>query len=279
VNPDFSIPQAMYELSPNELIPRGSSSQFPSDREETVRKLLNSFGDPPSGIRFEEVLFVLPFDHDRMAIVSVISSPTRFRILLVHRSLYYHIPDPFRYLDRFPPNWESRSELRDLEWSETDGPLYRRVDQLQEVLKNGNGPLLLAATQAIVDTEHVLLKRDVPATKLLRDIWMLLPEATRRSSQVATYCFAPEPIFHFSAGPNSLNPEMLGYWDEERILDYPDSRYERHLQVAIESGDQAEVDRLFARRTTSETIRLMLLILGLLAAISVIARLLVFPAR
>jgi hypothetical protein len=50
---------------------------------------------------------------------------------------------------------------------------------------------------------------------------------------------------------------------EEQVRDYPEGRYEYNLQHAAEMGDQAELDRLFARRSSRETLRLALVIFAL----------------
>jgi hypothetical protein len=56
---------------------------------------------------------------------------------------------------------------------------------------------------------------------------------------------------------------LPGYLTEDQARDYPESRYERELQIAVEAGDQRTVDTLFARRTSSETLRLAIwLVLG-----------------
>ena len=43
---------------------------------------------------------------------------------------------------------------------------------------------------------------------------------------------------------------------DEQARDYPEGRYELALQTAAESGDQAELNRLFARRSSLDTIRI-----------------------
>src|SRR5262249_607821 len=78
----------------------------------------------------------------------------------------------------------------------------------------------------------------------------------------ASFAFALELGFHIAAMPEvpPLNPNL--FHDEERARDYPQGGYELNLQIAAENGDQRELDRLFARRTSAQTLRLGLYIVG-----------------
>jgi len=66
---------------------------------------------------------------------------------------------------------------------------------------------------------------------------------------------------------------MTGYMTEDQARDYPESRYERELQVAVEHNDQRTVDRLFARRSSAETLRLAIWIILAAVALSFVSRL------
>ena len=59
---------------------------------------------------------------------------------------------------------------------------------------------------------------------------------------------------------------------EDGLRDYPQSSYELSLQIAVEAGDQRELDRLFARRTSGDTIRLGLTIIGLALLLAAVAK-------
>jgi hypothetical protein len=61
--------------------------------------------------------------------------------------------------------------------------------------------------------------------------------------------------------PKVLGVEFADYLREEQAGDYPEGRYEHSLQVAAESGDQAELNHLFARRSRAEMRHLVYLIL------------------
>jgi hypothetical protein len=183
----------------------------------------------------------------------------RFRFLILGRSLYDAIPDPFAIVDRFPPKWDG--PLPDLEWPPEPLP-GRTVAQLDAIFKHGDGPLLLGACQTLVDHGKIAIRREEPDPRLVRDLWNLLPESTRRHCWPATFAYAASLGFGLVVLPEVV-PVPVGYLTENQSRDYPESRYERELQTAVEAGDQSTVDRLFARRTSVETLRLAIwLVLG-----------------
>jgi len=116
-----------------------------------------------------------------------------------------------------------------------------------------------------------VLKRAAPDEILLRGLWQLLPDRTRAELWPASFAFSDELGFHAVAMPElPADPTRVRH-TEDGLRSYPQSRYELNLQIAIEAGDQREVERLFARRTSTDTIRLGLTIIALalvLAAIS-----------
>jgi hypothetical protein len=73
---------------------------------------------------------------------------------------------------------------------------------------------------------------------------------------------------------------LPGFLTDEQTRDYPDSRYERDLQLAIEHGDQPALDRLLARRSTGEMIQMAAILIGasfgVMLTIRVLAALRVF---
>lgn len=261
----LTIPHASFEKSGDSFQILRKSPHFV---EEGFNEFLQKLGSIPSDATFERIVFVLPYDDTFIGIVRMRTNPTQGSVFLVHRTFYDFAPHPFFILDQFPNPREGEDEA----WFPPTKTLPpRKVEDLQTILREGEGPLLLGATQSLVDTEQILLVATEPREKFLRDLWELIPDSTRRASWVASYCFADRPEFHLSFV--SKLPEPLGrYMDEERVLDYPDSRYERSLQIAIEAGDQRELDSLLARRSTTETIRLMVMILILMAAVSVASR-------
>ena len=107
-----------------------------------------------------------------------------------------------------------------------------------------------------MDSGRIALVREQPDPKLCRDVWSLLPDSTRRQTWPATFAYATRLGFGFVALPHVPDGGIPGYLTEDQARDYPESRYERELQVAVEHNDQRTVDRLFARRSSAETLRL-----------------------
>src|SRR5262249_31454561 len=110
----------------------------------------------------------------------------------------------------------------------------------------------------------IALVRSQPDAKVCRDLWALLPDSTRRQTWLATFAYSTDLGFHLVVLPALPEGGIVGYLTEEQARDYPDSRYERGLQIAVEHNDQRTVDRLLARRTSAETLRLA--VWGLVAA-------------
>jgi hypothetical protein len=161
--------------------------------------------------------------------------------------------------DRYPVNWLASGPLPDLEWPPEKLP-ERTVEQLDAVLREGEGPFLLGATQALVDGYRVLPRRPGPDEKLVRDLWQLLPDKTRANLWPASFAFSDELRFHLAVLPEGVPARAGGPTPltEEMTRDYPEGRYEKHLQIAVESGDSAGLAKLLARRTSDEALRLAL---------------------
>lgn len=259
---DLSIAQLL--VDGDNLLAR--SSKVTDDWITLALTISRQFGDPPPDVECPEALFAKPFGKKHVAVVQVAGPTTRpalrFRFLILGQELYNHLGDPFAIADRYPPEWNARGTLPDLDWPPQPLP-PRTIEQLDAVLKNGDGPFLLGASQTLVDGGKILLKRDAPEPKLLRDLWALLPDSTRCHAWPATFAFSNELQFDVVATPAVPEAGIPGYLSEDQTRDYPDSRYERNLQIAIESGDQRSLDRLLTRRSSAETLRLAVIILVL----------------
>lgn len=233
------------------------SDDFHADWRPEVERIVEGFG-LPRGAAAPDCLFAVPFARRHVAVVSV--GGRRFRLLVLTQALYNVIPDPFAIAARFPPRWDG--PLESLEWPPE--PLPRRtVAQLDGIFKHGDGPLLLGACQTLVDSGRIALRRDQPDPGLCRDLWNLLPDSTRRATWPATFAYSAALGFNLVVLPTIPEGGLPGYLSEDQARDYPESRYERELQTAVEAGDQRTVDTLFARRTSVETLRLALwMVLG-----------------
>jgi hypothetical protein len=265
---ELSITQALFE---GDAL-RARSASFADEWLAAAAQMCRGFGQPSDGV-CPDSIFAQPFGKRHVAIVQVAGPPLRFRILTVPRFVYDFLHDPFAIADRFPPDWEARGSLPELEWPPQPLPL-RTIAQLDDVLKHGDGPFLLGASQSLVDSGKVLLHRPVPEPKMIRDLWALLPDSTRRSIWPATFAFSIELGFDVLAMPTVPDTGLPGYLSEDQARDYPESRYERELQVAIEMGDQRALNRLLARRSSAETLRLGILIVAFAFGIMGIVKLL-----
>ena len=260
MTPDLRIHQGLLTSDRRGVRVVASSEDFPTPDAERIVVL---FGSRPEGVACPRAHFACPFGKGQVAIVLVAdqhlagSSETAlaFRFLVMSRGLYQHLGDPFAIADRYPPAWTVTGTLPDLDWPMEVLP-PRKVEDVDHALKTGDSGLLLGGVQALVDGNHLLIQRDGPDENLVRNLWLLLPTRTRRDLWPASFAFSNELGFHAVVLPTV--PTKLGYTDltEEQARDFPSSRYELNLQIAAESGDQAELDRLFERRTSQETLRL-----------------------
>jgi hypothetical protein len=128
-------------------------------------------------------------------------------------------------------------------------------------LQRPDGPNLLGGSQVLVDGGRIVFSRNGPDSALLRDLWCLLPTSTRSELWPANFAFGNALQFHVLAVPDAEGEEYEHYHTEERAGDYPEGRYELALQTAAESGDQRELDKLFARRSQAETLKLAVYLL------------------
>lgn len=258
------LPQALVIRSATEPRVVAQSEEFGFELEELALRTAVGFGPRPPGIACPEALFALLADEgNTVFIVQVRDLPTDpsvtdpllgFRFIAVDRSVYAYefAGDPFGIADHFPPDWFTRGRLPDLDGGKV-ARKKRTIADVQNVLKTGDGPSLLGTTQALIDGGHVAAQRDTPDPAFVRGVWQLLPDRIRAELWPATFAFSPDLRFHLVVLPS---PPPAGYLGEEQAKDYPESRYELALQSAAESGDQAELDRLFARKTSKEVLRL-----------------------
>jgi hypothetical protein len=298
--PDLRIATALLVTDARGVRVVAASPEFDTAEAERIAVL---FGYPPPGVACPLAHFACPFGKHRVAVVRVEDRPgglLGFRFLVLRTELYRHLGDPFAISDRYPPDWFATGPLPELAWPPQPLP-ERTLEQLDAILRHGDGPLLLGCTQAVVDGQRVRLERDEPAEALIRSLWQLLPDRSRAERWPATFAFSDELGFHLAAVPRSqgllagressipiptvstlvtgptvpatsaasTRPPPL---TEEAVRDYPPSSYELNLQIAVESGDRAALRRLLARRTTDETLRLGLYMLAFAVVAAVVSR-------
>jgi hypothetical protein len=283
MNPDLLIAQALVLLDASGPKVLAKSNDFPFAWEEAVRTAAVRFGPRPPGVVCPAAVFACPVGRTHVAVVQAADldvgveshrpPPLAFRFLVLTRKLYEALGDPFTIADRYPPNWSARGTLPDLEWDA--GPLPRRtVEQVRGILKGGDTALLLGGAQALTDGGRLLIESAAPADELLRGLWQLLPDRTRADLWPATFAFSNELEFHAVALPAVPRPWPPGYLTADQARDYPEGRYELALQTAAESGNQPELDRLFARRSSQDTLRLAAYLVAAAAVVAVVSKLL-----
>jgi len=260
MTPDLRVHQGLLASDSRGIRVVGASDRFPTPEAERIAVL---FGTRPAGVACPLAHFACPVGKQQVAIVQVADRhlagssevSLAFRFLVMSRSLYFHLGDPFAIADCFPPAWNATGTLAELAWPEEVLP-PRQVEDVRRTLKHGDSGLLLGGAQALIDGSRIVLERTAPEETTLRSLWLLLPTRSRRNLWPASFAFSNELGFHAVALPYSPGPLHYGSLNEEQVRDYPSSRYELNLQIAAEDGDQAELDRLLDRRTSQETLRL-----------------------
>ena len=274
MTPDLRIQQAVVLADSRGVRVVARTDDFDAPEAERIAVL---FGRRPAGLTCPLAHFACPFGKKHVAVVRVEDRPgsgdiLAFRFLVLARELYRHLGDPFAISDRFPPDWTATGALPDLAWPPEPLP-ERTLEQLDVVLKHGDTGLLLGATQALVDGNRVLIQRIGPDESLVRGLWQLLPDRSRADLWPASFAFSDELGLHFAILPAlPFEKRPPGVLAEEAVRDYPQSRYELHLQIAVESGDRAAVRRLLARRTSDDMIRLALYMLAFALVVALLFR-------
>jgi len=114
--------------------------------------------------------------------------------------------------------------------------------------------------QALVDGGRLVFERPAPATELVRNFWLLLPQSVRCALWPASFAFGNALHFDVVVVPRAEPEQFAGYVTEEQAGDYPQGYYEHNLQIAAEAGDERELAALFARRSRRETWKLGILL-------------------
>lgn len=275
---DQSIAQAIVIVDGNGPTVAARSADFPFAWEEAALTATVRFGPRPAGMACPEAIFAVPVGRTHVAVVTAADlrpgeadTPLGFRFLVLGRALYEVLGDPFAIAARFPPRWGERGTLDSLSWN--DGALStRNVESIAAVLKEGDSPLLLGAAQALIDGGRVIVIAPEADPKLLRGLWQLLPTRSRIDLWPATFAFSADLGFHVVVLPTAPDPWPIGYLMADQARDYPEGRYELALQTAAESGNQADLDHLFARRSTNDTLRLAAYLLAFAVFAAVIGK-------
>jgi hypothetical protein len=274
--PDLTIEQALAETTPAGVEIVARSPGFADGWGPEFLRLCAAFGNPPAGQYLPTCVFARPLARDMVAVVQAAAEGNRprlqFHCLALPASLYAAVGDPFLVAEQFPPPWGERVALPTLAW--LDEVPARTVGQVQRVLQEDDSATLLGAAQAIVDGGRVVFERPFPAPDLLHRLWTLLPDCTRAEVWPASYAFGPELDVQAVVVPKADPAAFAGYLTEPQAGDYPQGRYELAVQIAAEAGDQVALDRLFARRTSRQELKLAIVLLLLMMGLAIAVRML-----
>lgn len=195
-----------------------------------------------------------------------------FRCLLIGRNHYLQVGQPQQLQSRFPLDWAAHGELpEEIESKHRFQKLS--VEEAHEILHRGNVPMILGVVQALVDGSRIILQHEENVLDFIGTLWHFLPFSNRMELRYCSLTTSLNQRHHLVALQELPKPTPLGYINAEQASDYPEGRYERSLQIAIESRDQAEWERLLVRRSSVETLNLALSILGAGIALALINKL------
>ena len=279
---DISIEQALYctgDVSGSRFL--GRSPGFLDDWLPEAQRLCTSFGERPTGLACPRFVFAQPLARKQTAIVQGADLGHNetgrpgilgFHLLVLSQEAYAFLGgDPFVLAERFPSPWQARGGLPALSCPADPAP-QRTVAQVQALLAKFKSlqPTLLGSVQALVDGGRLVFERSEPDTDLLRCLWTLLPTRTRSRLWPASFAFSNALAFDAVVVPCAEGHDFATYVHEDQAPEYPEGRYELALQMAAESGDQAELDALFARRSQREVWRLGLIVLGVVIFLALV---------
>lgn len=230
--------------------PMARSPDFSDDYVELSRDLIDSLSLSPGD---NEALIVYRWRNDVVAVCQ--TRGTSVRVLAVPGSLYRLVHDPFRLTREWVPEFNTRGELPALPWIH-GRPEPRDIADVQDALREGDGPTLLGAAQVLVDGGRLVFERPQPDHRLIEQIWMLLPDSVRGELSIATFARANELKLDVFVTPNVDPDQFPRYMTERQAGDYPEGRYELALQMAVEADNEGQMRELFARRSGSQAMRL-----------------------
>jgi hypothetical protein len=301
--PPITLEQALYRR-PDRDVPQlvARSSAFDDAWLAEAEQLVLGFGDRPHGMRCPPAVFGLPLTKTQVAIVRVQDDDDRgfpvglrFHFLVAERKIYEaFIRDPFLLAQKIEPTWDANETLPAL-MIPAEAFVPRRVDEVQAVLKrvkaaalkegedpeapdfertieNSESPALLGGVQILVDSGRLVFERPGGDLPLAAGLWLLLPERTRCRLWPTSFAFSRELEFDLLIVPQVDDALLEGYTNEEQASGYPAGAYELALQRAAEAGDQRELDAVFSRRDSHQTIRLAIALLVLVSVLVLIAR-------
>lgn len=286
--PSFAVAQALFrrehEQAP-QLVAR--SADFADDWLHEAERLMAGFGERRPGSACPLAVFAQPISGRLVAIVQAADlepgstgwPAMAFRIFVVPVRVYESfITDPFRLAAQHPFDRSllNESSLPTIEMF-AEGPPPRTLAEVQAVLKrvkahalkegedpetvertieNSESPALLGGVQILVDGGKLILDRKTPDNSFAAALWSLLPDPLRSQIWPASFAFSNALRFDVLIGAGFSPEDLVDYRTEDQAADYPPGTYELALQRAAEQGDQRELNGVFLRRSSGETLRL-----------------------
>ncbi len=267
--PDLAIRRILVIRHGNDPRIVAKSENVDFELEEAAVRMAVKFGPRPAGVALPSAVFAKEINRTRVAVVQVAdrpdgtpNPPLAFHFHIFSREFYSFLGDPFAIAERLPAHFDARGAFDELLWSDEPFP-PRKVEALRALLKDGDSQLLLGASQALLDGARVAIV-SAPGDTTIRDLWQFLPDRVRCDLWPASFAFSNELNFHAAALP----APAAGFLTDEQCKDYPEGRYELAMQVAVETGDQAEVSRLLNRAPSTSVLKFAagLLVFALLVA-------------
>jgi hypothetical protein len=301
----ITFEQALY-LRPDRQAPAliAHSDGFDLAWRDEAEALIYGFGDRPGITRCPLAIFAKPISKHHVAVVRVsdqspqgLPGGLRFHFLVVERKTYQAwVCDPFILAEKIEPVWEASAPLPRVLMPE-EAFSARTLEQVQTVLKrvkasalkegedpeapdfertpeNSESPALLGGAQILMDGGKLVFERPEGDVRLASGLWLLLPERTRGRLWPTSFAFSDALDFDLLVAPRLELLDLEGYTTEEQAADYPEGKYELALQHAAESGTQRDLDEVFTRRDSRQTLRIALLLLAFFSVVLIVSKLL-----
>jgi hypothetical protein len=286
--PPFAVAQALFRREHEQAPQRiARSPDFADEWMPEAERLMRGFGERRPGLACPLAVFAQPMAGRLVAIVQVADlepgssgwPAMAFRFFVVPRRVYESfLADPFVFADQHPFDRTllTASSLPTIDMT-VDRPEPRTILQVQSVLKrvkahalkegedpekvertieNSESPALLGGVQILVDSGKLHFERTAPDNGLVRALWTLLPDPLRSRIWPATFAYSNALGFDVIVGSGFSRDEIADYRTEDQAADYPPGSYELALQSAAEHGDQADLDGVFQRRSSGDTLKL-----------------------
>jgi hypothetical protein len=252
----------------------GRTPNVPVEWEDDALNAIARFGERRGTDEEKSGVFATPKQASGLIFVvafqlRIEGSPDAFRVLIVPRRERLAI-DPWQLLELFPHH-DDKGELVPIA-AERLWPTRRDVNTIRTILKEGDSPLLLGSAQALLDGCKIAVNQTDVSPHYVQELWQLLPDQSRMEWSFASYARSTENRFDVVVLPEG-RPISPGYLSAEQVRDYPEGRYELALQFAAENGDQRELDRLFARKTSNQILKMVIAMIAFALAAIVIIKL------